>query len=78
MLRLLLPPDRKVEFFGLWSFASHLAVGVGPLTYGLITLRTGVNHRVAILSISLFFVGGLWLLMPINMAHGQQSAHDTT
>ena len=51
---------------------------VGPPTYGLITLLTGGNHRVAILSTSLFFVGGLWLLMPINMARGQQSAHDTT
>lgn len=27
MLRRLLTPDRKVEFFRLWSFASHLAVG---------------------------------------------------
>ena len=78
MVGLLTPPDRKAEFFGLWSFATNLAVVVGPLTYGLITLMTGGNHRVAILSTSLFFVGGLWLLMPINMARGQRSAHDTT
>jgi len=31
---------------------------------------TGGNHRVDILSTSLFSIGGLWLLMPINMARG--------
>ena len=74
MVGLLTPPDRKAEFFGLWSFATNLAVVVGPLTYGLITLLTGGNHRVAILSTSLFFVGGLWLLAPIDMARGQRAA----
>ena len=77
MVGLLTPPDRKAEFFGLWSFATNLAVVVGPLTYGLITLLTGGNHRVAILSTSLFFVGGLWLLMPINMARGQHAGRNT-
>ena len=77
MVGLLTPPDRKAEFFGLWSFATNLAVVVGPLTYGLITLLTGGNHRVAILWTSLFFVGGLWLLMPIDMARGQHAARST-
>ena len=77
MAGLLTPPDRKAEFFGLWSFATNLAVVVGPLTYGLITLLTGGNHRVAILWTSLFFVGGLWLLMPIDMARGQHAARST-
>ena len=74
---LLTPPDRKAEFFGLWSFATNLAVVVGPLTYGLITLLTGGNHRMAILSTSLFFVGGLWLLVPIDMARGKHAARST-
>ena len=74
MVGLLTPPDHKAEFFGLWSFATSLAVVAGPLTYGLITLATGGNHRVAILSTSLFFLVGLWLLMPIDMARGQRSA----
>lgn len=77
MVGLLTPPDRKAEFFGLWSFATHLAVVVGPLTYGLITLVTGGNHRVAILSTSMFFVVGLWLLRPIDMGRGQRAARET-
>lgn len=74
MVGLLTPPDRRAEFFGLWSFATHLSVVIGPLTYGLITLLTGGNHRVAILSTSLFFAAGLWLLRPIDMGRGQRAA----
>ena len=74
MVGLLTPPDRRAEFFGLWSFAIHLSVVIGPLTYGLITWMTGGNHRVAILSTLLFFALGLWLLRSIDMARGQQAA----
>lgn len=71
MVGLLTPPDRRAEFFGLWSFAIHLSVVIGPLTYGMITLATSGNHRVAILCTSLFFVLGLWLLRRVDMARGQ-------
>jgi UMF1 family MFS transporter len=77
MVGLLTPSDRRAEFFGLWSFAIQLSVGIGPLTYGLITMLTGGNHRIAILSTSLFFVVGLWLLRPVDMARGQRAAHET-
>ena len=76
MVGVLTPANRQAEFFGLWSFATNLAVVVGPLTYGLITLVTDGNHRVAIASTALFFIGGLILLMPINITRGQQSARD--
>ncbi|MDO8250814.1 MAG: MFS transporter [Rhodoferax sp.] len=78
MVGLLTPSDRLAEFFGLWSFAVHLSVVIGPMTYGLIMFVTGGNHRVAILFTSLFFVAGLLLLRPIDMARGQRSARDTT
>lgn len=74
MVGLLTPDDRTAEFYGLWSFATHLSVVIGPLTYGLLTLLTDGNHRVAIISTSLFFAGGLWLLIPLNMARGQRAA----
>ena len=76
MVGLLAPADRRAEFFGLWSFATHVSAVVGPPTYGAITLLTGGNHRVAILSTSLFFAGGLWLLLPVDMARGQRAARD--
>jgi UMF1 family MFS transporter len=77
MVGLLTPPDRLAEFFGLWSFAVHLSVVIGPMTYGVITFVTAGNHRVAILFTSLFFVAGLLLLRPIDMARGQRAARDT-
>ena len=76
MVGVLTPANRQAEFFGLWSFATNLSVVVGPLTYGLITLLTDGNHRVAIASTALFFLGGLALLRPIDMARGQQSARE--
>lgn len=69
------PPERLAEFFGLWTFATRLAAILGPLTYGLITWVTAGNHRVAILSTALFFVLGLLLLKPIDIARGMQAAH---
>jgi UMF1 family MFS transporter len=78
MVGLLTPGDRKAEFSGLWSFATHLSVVIGPMTYGLLTLLTDGNHRIAIVSTSLFFAGGLWLLMPLDMKRGRQIAREAT
>ena len=70
----LAPPDRAAEFFGLWTFATRLASIVGPLSYGAITWATGGNQRVAILATSVFFVGGLLLLLPIRIQRGRDAA----
>jgi len=72
------PPAQRAEFFGLWTFATRLSAIVGPITYGLVTLWTGGNHRLAILSTAVFFVLGLVLLMPVNMARGSAAAAATT
>jgi UMF1 family MFS transporter len=73
----LAPPRRSGEFFGLWTFATRLASIVGPLSYGAITWATGGNQRIAIVATSVFFVGGLLLLIPIDMRRGRALAlHD--
>jgi UMF1 family MFS transporter len=71
---LLAPPDRLAEFFGLWTFAVRLSAIVGPLTYGLVTLLTGGNHRLAILSTAVFFVVGWWLLRHVDVERGTAAA----
>lgn len=68
------PVAQRGEFFGLWTFATRLSAIVGPVTYGVITLMTGGNQRIAILSTAAFFVLGLLLLAPINVARGMQAA----
>jgi UMF1 family MFS transporter len=71
---LLAPPARLAEFFGLWAFATRLAAILGPVTYGLVTLATAGNHRVAIVSTALFFVLGLLLLRPVDVQRGAREA----
>jgi UMF1 family MFS transporter len=68
------PEQRLAEFFGLWSFAVRLAAILGPMTYGLVTLLTAGNHRIAILSTGLFFVLGLLVLAKVNVARGAAAA----
>ena len=74
MAGLLAPPAQRAEFFGLWTFAVRLAAIVGPLTYGLVTWLTAGNHRLAIVSTALFFVAGLALLVPVDIARGRRAA----
>jgi UMF1 family MFS transporter len=68
------PPAQLAEFFGLWTFAVRLAAIAGPLTYGVVTLLTGGNHRLAILSTAMFFVIGLLLITPLNVDRGMRAA----
>ena len=68
------PEHRLAEFFGLWTFAVRLAAILGPMTYGLVTLVTAGNHRIAILSTGVFFVIGLIVLAKVNVARGVAAA----
>ncbi|MFZ4650742.1 MAG: MFS transporter [Rubrivivax sp.] len=70
----LAPERQRGEFFGLWTFAIRLSAIVGPVTYGLITLLTGGNHRLAIFGTGLFFVLGLVLLRAVDVARGIEAA----
>jgi UMF1 family MFS transporter len=68
------PEKQLAEFFGLWTFATRLASIIGPLTYGAITWMTGGNQRVALLSTSVLFIGGLLALIPVDVARGRRAA----
>jgi UMF1 family MFS transporter len=71
------PEHRLAEFFGLWTFAVRLAAILGPMTYGIVTLLTAGNHRIAILSTGLFFVIGLIVLAKVNVTRGVAAAQAT-
>jgi UMF1 family MFS transporter len=78
MAGLFIPGHRLAEFFGLWTFAIRLASIVGPLGYGLITWITAGNQRLAIGATAVLFLGGLALLLPINVQRGQIKAQTQT
>jgi UMF1 family MFS transporter len=52
----------------------RLAAIIGPMTYGLVTLITAGNHRIAILFTGVFFVVGLLILARVNVPRGVAAA----
>ena len=68
------PKNQNGEFFGLWGLAVRLAAIVGPMSYGLITYLTQGDHRLALLSTTLFFIVGLILLARVNEDKGRKAA----
>jgi MFS transporter, UMF1 family len=78
MAALLAPAAQMAEFFGLWTLATRLAAIVGPITYGLVTVLTSGNHRIAILSTGTFFLLGLWVLRGVDVGRGTQAAAQAT
>jgi UMF1 family MFS transporter len=72
------PPQRSGEFFGLWGLATKLAAIIGPVSYGIITHLTHGQHRLALLSTTLFFVAGLLLLTTVNEKRGREAAYAAT
>ncbi len=74
MAALFAPADRLAEFFGLWTFAVRLSAIIGPITYGLVTLMTAGNHRIAILSTGAYFVVGLLVLRRVDVTRGMAAS----
>jgi UMF1 family MFS transporter len=61
----LIPPGRKTEFFGFYSFFGKSSAIVGPLTFGFVSYITG-SQRLAIISIAFFFIVGLLVLFKVD------------
>ncbi len=56
----IIPDGRSSEFFGVYNMLGKFAALIGPLTVGLITY-TFDSSRLGILSLSIFFIVGLYL-----------------
>lgn len=61
----LTPEDKKTEFFGFYSFFGKSSAVLGPLVFGLVSYAAG-SQRLAILSISFFFLIGLLILTRVH------------
>jgi UMF1 family MFS transporter len=61
----LIPPEKKTEFFGFYSFFGKSSAIIGPLTFGLVSYITG-SQRLAIISIAFFFIVGLIILTRVK------------
>jgi len=64
-MSILTPDDKKTEFFGFFSLFEKTSTILGPLTFGLVSWLSG-DQRFAILSITVFFIGGYFLLRKVT------------
>jgi len=74
LIGLFSPENRHGEFFGLWGLAIKLSAIIGPISYGFITFASQGNHKIALLSTTLFFIAGLILLYSVNETRGREAA----
>ena len=65
----LTPPAKSGEFFGLYGLSEKFAGILGPLLYGVVGTLTH-NPRDSILSISVFFVLGIYILTLVDVKKG--------
>ncbi|MCF6268860.1 MAG: MFS transporter [Melioribacteraceae bacterium] len=61
MMTKLTPIEKKTEFFGFYSLFGKSSAIIGPLVFGIISYTTE-SQSYAILSISVFFIIGLFIL----------------
>ncbi|MDH4021546.1 MAG: MFS transporter [Gammaproteobacteria bacterium] len=62
----LIPPAKSGEYFGFYNMLGKFSSILGPVLAGTVALVSG-SQRVAILSIVLLFVSGLWLLTRVQV-----------
>jgi UMF1 family MFS transporter len=62
LMAMLTPADREAEFFGFYDgFCGKASAVIGTFVFGVLSWATG-SQRIAVLSVGLFFVVGLFVL----------------
>jgi MFS transporter, UMF1 family len=74
MVGMFSPESKSGEFFGFWGLAGKLGAIIGPMTFGLFTLLSGGDQRIAILSTAGFFVLGIIGMFFCNEGDGIKAA----
>ncbi len=69
----MIPAGHEAEYFSFYEITDKGASWLGPLLFGLAYQFTG-QYRLAILSLLVLFVGGLWLLSGVNLSQAQIEA----
>jgi len=69
----LTPKAKSGEFFGLYGLSEKFAGILGPLVYGIVGTVTH-NPRASLLSITFFFLCGIYMLWKVNVEKGAQVA----
>jgi UMF1 family MFS transporter len=73
----LTPQHKSAEFFSFFAVVSAVSSIMAPTLFGLIGLVAGSN-RVAIASLSLFFLVGAAIILRVDVEHGREVARERT
>jgi len=71
----LIPKSLTAEFFGFFSVSAKFAGIAGPFLFGYAT-QVFQNSRMGILAVIFFFLGGILLLIPVNVDKGMAAAQE--
>jgi UMF1 family MFS transporter len=71
----LVPRGKSSEFFAFFSVFDKFAGIVGPFLVGWIAAVSG-SGRYGIVSLVLFFIGGMWLLSRVDLEAGRRAARE--
>jgi UMF1 family MFS transporter len=69
----MIPNGKEAEYFSIYEITDKGTSWLGPLVFALALQITG-NYRLAILSLIVFFAGGLLLLLKVDVARAVREA----
>ena len=71
----MIPQGKSSEFFGFYSISGKFGNIFGPLVFAVVSQLAG-GSRLSILSLIVFFVGGMLLLRRVDVEAGQKAARE--
>lgn len=74
LFSLMIPKGREAEYFGVYGISDKGTSWLCPLLFALALQFTG-SYRLSILSLITFFLGGLLVLVTVNVGHAAAEAH---
>ena len=69
----LMPKSKSAEFYGFFSVSEKFNTVIGPLLFSLVNQLTD-NSKLAIVSLVIFFIGGIIMLNKVNIKRGIEQA----
>ena len=67
----LIPAEKSSQFFGFYNVSGRFGNIIGPLVFAVVSQMSG-GSRLSILSLVVFFVGGMLLLARVDVEVGRQ------
>ncbi len=73
MFGIMTPKNKSAEFFGLFDVSQKFSGILGPALFGIIAQFAG-SSRLSIVTLIVFFVGGMFMLEKVRMSEGIEAA----